>query len=53
VKDYQKAAQTYSLKNSVIAIDLLRDADMKSKGYNNPSTSQSDLMKELVYKLCN
>lgn len=52
VKDYQKAAQNYSLKNSVKALDLLRDADMKSKGYNNPSTSQSDLLKELVYKLC-
>ena len=52
VKDYQKAAQTYNLKNSVEALDLLRNADMKSKGYNNPSTSQADLLKELVYKLC-
>ena len=52
VKDYQKAAQTYNLKNSVKALDLLRNADMKSKGYNNPSTSQADLLKELIYKLC-
>jgi len=52
VKDYQKAAQTYNLKNSVQALDLLRNADMKSKGYNNPSTSQADLLRELVYKLC-
>jgi DNA polymerase-3 subunit delta len=51
VKDYQKAAQTYNLKYSVKALDLLREADMKSKGYNNPSTSQADLLKELIYKL--
>lgn len=52
VKDYQKAAQAYSLKYAVRALDLLREADMKSKGYNNPSTSQADLLKELIYKLC-
>jgi len=52
VKDYQKAAQTYNLKAAVGALDLLREADMKSKGYNNPSTSQADLLKELIYKLC-
>ncbi len=52
VKDYQKAAQSYSLKKSVSALDVLREADVKSKGYNNPSTSHADLLKEVVYKLC-
>ncbi|MCH1436890.1 MAG: DNA polymerase III subunit delta [Flavobacteriales bacterium] len=52
VKDYQKAAQCYNLKKSVQALDALREADMKSKGYNNPSTPHSELMKELVFKLC-
>jgi len=52
VKDYQKAAEVYSLKNSVKALNFLREADMKSKGFNNPSTTQADLLKELVYKLC-
>jgi len=52
VKDYQKAAQTYNLKNAVKALDVLRQADMKSKGYNNPSTSHGDLLKEVIYKLC-
>lgn len=52
VKDYQKAAQTFNLKNSVKALDILREADMKSKGYNNPSTSHGDLLKEVIYKLC-
>lgn len=52
VKDYQKAAQTFNLKKSVKALDILREADMKSKGYNNPSTSHGDLLKEVIYKLC-
>ncbi len=51
VKDYQKAAQTYNLKKAVGALDLLRESDMKSKGFNNPSTSEADLLKELIYKL--
>ena len=52
VKDYQKAAQTYNLKYAVRALDVLRDADMKSKGFNNPSISHSVLLKEVVYKIC-
>lgn len=51
VKDYQQAAQVYNLKKAVNALSLLREADMKSKGYNNPSTSHADLLKELTYKL--
>ena len=52
VKDYQKAAQIYNLKKSVNALDVLRKADVKSKGYKNPSTSHGDLLKEVIYQLC-
>lgn len=52
VKDYQQAAQMYNLKNAVGVLALLRVTDMKSKGYSNPSISHSDLLKELVYKIC-
>lgn len=52
VKDYQKAAQQFNLKSAVRALDVLREADLKSKGYNNPSTSHGDLLKEVIYKLC-
>ena len=52
VKDYQKAAQIYNLKKSVKALDILRKADVKSKGYKNPSTSHGDLLKEVIYQLC-
>jgi DNA polymerase-3 subunit delta len=51
VKDYQKAAQFYKLKKSVQALSLLREADLKSKGYNNPSTPDAGLLKELLYKI--
>ena len=52
VKDYQQAAQSYNLKYAVRALDILREADMKSKGFKNPSTTHSDLLKEVIYKLC-
>ncbi len=52
VKDYQKAAKNYNLKNAVNALNVLREVDIKSKGYKNPSVPDNDLLKELVYKLC-
>ena len=52
VKDYQKAAELYSLKSAVYALSMLREADVKSKGYKNQSIPDSDILKELVYKLC-
>ena len=52
VKDYQQAAQSYNLKYAVRALDILREADMKSKGFKNPSTTHSELLKEVIYKLC-
>ena len=51
VKDYQKGAQNYSLKKSVKALDVIRITDVKSKGYNNQSTSHADLLKELIFKI--
>ena len=51
-KDYQKAAQIYTLKKAVNALDILRKADVMSKGYKNPSTSHGDLLKEVIYKIC-
>ena len=48
----QKAAQIYTLKKAVNALDVLRKADVMSKGYKNPSTSHGDLLKEVIYKIC-
>lgn len=51
VGDYEKAARQYNPKKAVEIISLLREYDLKSKGYNNVSTSHGELLKELVYKI--
>lgn len=51
VGDYEKAAKSYNPKKTVEIISLLREYDLKSKGFNNVSTSHGELLKELVYKI--
>ena len=51
VKDYQNAANKYSIGKVVNIISYLRECDMKSKGWENVSTSHADLLRELVYKI--
>lgn len=51
IGDYEKAAKVYNPKKTVEVISLLREYDLKSKGYNNVSTSHGELLKELVYKI--
>jgi DNA polymerase-3 subunit delta len=51
VGDYEKAAKYYNPKKTVEIISLLREYDLKSKGYNNLSTPPGELLKELVYKI--
>ena len=51
VQDYKIATRNYSIKKAVKVIEYLRDYDLKSKGVNNTSTSQGELLKELVFKI--
>jgi DNA polymerase-3 subunit delta len=51
VQDYQVAARNYSLQNLIKIIDLLKEYDLKSKGVNNISTSDGELLKELLFKI--
>lgn len=51
LKEYRAAAQKYSIKHVVAAISLLRIYDMKSKGVDNISTSEGQLLHELVFKI--
>lgn len=51
LKDYQEAARIYSAGKTLDIISYLREADVKSKGYGNPSADQGDLLKELIYKI--
>ena len=51
VQDYERAAQNYNPAKTVRVISLLREFDLKSKGFGNVSASQGELLKELVYKI--
>ncbi len=51
IGDYEKAAKQYNPKKTVEIISLLREYDLKSKGFNNVSTSHGELLKELVYRI--
>lgn len=51
VGDYEKAAKSYNPRKTVEIISLLREYDLKSKGFNNVSTSHGELLKELVFKI--
>lgn len=51
VSDYQQAYKAYPPEKIIQIIHLLREYDLRSKGVNNLSTSHSDLLRELVYKI--
>jgi len=51
VNDYMMAAKNYNAKKVVEVISFLRDYDLRLKGVNNVSTSQGDLLKELIFKI--
>ena len=51
VGDYTRAARVYSPGKVVNIISMLREYDVKSKGYGNVSTEPGDLMKELIFKI--
>lgn len=53
VTDYALAARNYDARRTVRAISLLREFDLKSKGVGNASSSDGELLKELVYKIMN
>ncbi len=51
VKDYVSAARNYSIKKLVEIVAIMREYDMKSKGFGNVSTSPADLQREMIYKI--
>jgi len=53
VTDYALAARNYDARKTVRAISLLREFDLKSKGVGNVTSSDGELLKELVYKIMN
>lgn len=53
VKDYQAAAGKYNLAKLSSIIGYLREADTRSKGMENSTTDEGQIMRELVYKILN
>lgn len=51
VKDYVAAAKNFSIKKLVEIVGIMREYDMKSKGFGNVSTSPADLQREMIYRI--
>jgi len=51
VKDYETAARNYSMQKTIQVISLLREYDMRSKGFNNGTADHGELLRELVFKI--
>ena len=51
VKDFQKASQVFGAWKTMNIITYIRETDARYKGIDNPSTDESDLMKELIFKI--
>jgi len=51
VQDYTLGARNYNARKVVSVISILRDYDMKSKGFGNVSADTGDLLKEMLFKI--
>jgi DNA polymerase-3 subunit delta len=51
VKDYTLAAGNYPPNKTMDVISLLRQYDLRSKGFDGNSTDEAELMKELVFRI--
>lgn len=51
VEEYKNAAKIYSYGKCVQIFSLLREYDLRSKGLNNTTTDNGELLKELIYKI--
>jgi len=51
VKDYVSASAHYPFNKVMNVISLLREYDMKSKGYESTGTAEGELLKEMVFRI--
>jgi len=51
VNDYHTASRNYSREKLMQIYSLLREYDVKSKGVDNNSASDGELLKELIFKI--
>jgi DNA polymerase-3 subunit delta len=53
MRDYEVAARNYNMLQTVKIISLLREYDMKSKGFNYVAADDGELLRELISKIFN
>lgn len=53
IKDYAESARLFPLKHATRTISILREIDLKSKGLGAVNMDESELLKEMVYKILN
>lgn len=51
IKDFAEAARFYNLKHCTRIISILREMDLKSKGLGAVNMTESELLKEMVFKI--
>tara|TARA_B100001758_G_C18393184_1_gene604219 strand:+ start:616 stop:1617 length:1002 start_codon:yes stop_codon:yes gene_type:complete len=51
ISQYQTASKNYSKRQLFHIFEFLKDYDLRSKGFNNKNTKQSELLKELIFKI--
>ena len=51
LKDYLVAARNYPLQKAVLAMSLLREYDLRSKGARGGTNDNGELLRELTYKI--
>ncbi|MDZ7847647.1 MAG: DNA polymerase III subunit delta [Owenweeksia sp.] len=51
IKDFQTAAKHYNLKKLGRIISYIRECDTRSKGINNSSVPDGELLRELIFKI--
>lgn len=51
IREYETAAANYTTAKTVRIISLLREYDLRSKGFGNVSAVPGELLKELIYKI--
>jgi len=51
VKDYVSASAHYPFNKVMNVISVLREYDMKSKGYESTGTAEGELLKEMVFRI--
>lgn len=51
VREYESATRCYPARKIVDIISLLREYDMRSKGYGGDTTPEGELLRELIFKI--